>query len=90
MHPHPDTSKSVCIIQIAKELLEDHLRRELKIQMVKNVKFQNVISPLETPDITYAFEKISVNDSDKAYKVQALIYSDNISMAKLSFTCREQ
>ena len=88
--PGEPITPGVCIIQIAKELLEDHLRRELKIQMVKNVKFQNVISPLETPDITYAFEKISVNDSDKAYKVQALIYSDNISMAKLSFTCREQ
>ena len=88
--PGDPITPGVCIIQIAKELLEDHLGRHLEIQIVKNVKFLNVISPLETPDISYAFEKIVTDDSDKTCKVQTLICSDETSMVKLSFTCREQ
>ena len=88
--PGDPITPGVCIIQIAKELLEDYLGRNLGIQIVKNVKFLNVISPLKTPDISYAFEKIVTDDSEKTYKVQTLIFSDELSMAKLSFTCREQ
>lgn len=88
--PGDPITPGVCIIQIAKELLEDHLGRNLAIQIVKNVKFLNVISPSETPDISYTFEKIVTEDSDKTCKVQTQIFSDEISMAKLSFTCREQ
>ncbi len=88
--PGDPITPGVCIIQIAKELLEDHLGRNLGIQIVKNVKFLNVISPLETPDISYTFEKIVTDDVDKTYKVQTLIFSDELSMAKISFTCRKQ
>lgn len=88
--PGEPITPGVCIIQIAQELLEDHLGRNLAIQIVKNVKFLNVISPSETPDISYTFEKIVIDDSDKTCKVQTQIFSDEISMAKLSFTCREQ
>lgn len=88
--PGTPITPGVCIIQIAKELLEDHLRRNLEIQIVKNVKFLNVISPVETPDISYTFEKIVADDAGKTYKVQTLIFSGEMSMAKLSFTCSVQ
>jgi len=88
--PGNPITPGVCIIQIAKELLEEHLQRELSIQAVKNVKFLNVVSPLDTPDITYAFEKIVTNNDDKTFMVLTNVFSNDISLAKISFTCREQ
>ena len=86
--PGEPITPGVCIIQIAKELLEDYLGHELRIELIKNVKFLNVISPTEIPKVTYAFEKIVTDDSDKTCKVQVQICSDDVSLAKLSFTCR--
>ncbi len=88
--PDEPITPGVCIIQIAKELLEEHLGKGLEIQKVKNVKFLNVISPLATPNVTYVFEKIIPDDSEETYKVMTQVLSDEISLAKLSFTCIQQ
>lgn len=85
--PDEPITPGVCIIQIAKELLEEHLGIGLEIQKVKNVKFLNVISPLATPNVTYVFEKIMPDDSEKTYKVMTQVSSGETSLAKLSFTC---
>ena len=86
--PDEPITPGVCIIQIAKELLEEHLGIGLDIQKVKNVKFLNVISPLATPNVTYVFEKIMPDDSEKTYKVMTQVSSGETSLAKLSFTCK--
>lgn len=86
--PDEPITPGVCIIQIARELLEEHLGIGLEIQKVKNVKFLNVISPLATPNVTYVFEKIMPDDSEKTYKVMAQVSSGETSLAKLSFTCK--
>jgi 3-hydroxyacyl-[acyl-carrier-protein] dehydratase len=86
--PDEPITPGVCIIQIAKELLEEHLGIGLEIQKVKNVKFLNVISPLATPNVTYVFEKIMPDDSEKTYKVMTQVSSGETSLAKLSFTCK--
>lgn len=86
--PDEPITPGVCIIQIAKELLEEHLGIGLEIQKVKNVKFLNVISPLATPNVTYVFEKIMPDDFEKTYKVMTQVSSGETSLAKLSFTCK--
>ena len=86
--PDEPITPGVCIIQIAKELLEEHLGIGLEIQKVKNMKFLNVISPLATPNVTYVFEKIMPDDSEKTYKVMTQVSSGETSLAKLSFTCK--
>ena len=86
--PDEPITPGVCIIQIAKELLEEHLGIGLEIQKVKNVKFLSVISPLATPNVTYVFEKIMPDDSEKTYKVMTQVSSGETSLAKLSFTCK--
>lgn len=86
--PDEPITPGVCIIQIAKELLEEHLGIGLEIQKVKNVKFLNVISPLATPNVTYVFEKIMPDDSEKTYKVMTQVSSGETLLAKLSFTCK--
>ena len=86
--PGEPITPGVCIIQIAKELLEEHLNQKFNIKMIKNVKFLNVISPLATPNVTYVFEKIMPDDSEKTYKVMTQVSSGETSLAKLSFTCK--
>lgn len=88
--PDYPITPGVCIIQVGKELLEDYLEKKFIIQAVKNVKFLNVISPLEIPLVTYTFDKISFNDDDRTCKVLIQVSSGEILLAKLSFTCIQQ
>ncbi len=86
--PGEPITPGVCIIQIAKELLEDYTGKELAIQSLKNVKFLNVVSPLESKRITYLFEKITTDEAGDCYKVVCQVKTDSMSLAKISFTCR--
>lgn len=85
--PGEPITPGVCIIQIAKELLEEHVGRSLAIEKVKNVKFLSVISPVTTPDVTCILEKIVTSESDDSCRVQVQIMAGEQAMAKLSFTC---
>lgn len=87
--PGEPITPGVCIIQIAKELLENVVGERLLIQSVKSVKFLHVISPVEMPRITYVFEKIATADTTKTTKVVALVRHDDTPLAKLSFTCKQ-
>ena len=85
--PGEPITPGVCVLQIAKELLEDYLGKELNIQSVKNVKFLGVISPVEISHIKYVFEKV-INDTNKnVINVRSLVLSDKNVLTKLSFTC---
>ena len=86
--PGAPITPGVCIIQIAEELLEDHIGRKLSIRKIKNVKFLNVISPLVTPCISYVFEK--TQSSPTIVPVTAQVFSGETPLAKLSFICSAQ
>jgi 3-hydroxyacyl-[acyl-carrier-protein] dehydratase len=88
--PGEPITPGVCLIQIAKELLEEHLNLKFYIQMIKNVKFLNVISPVEKSQITYVFEKITTYDTTKTCQAQVQVLSDGTPMVKLSFICSQQ
>ena len=88
--PGEPITPGVCLIQIAKELLEEHLNLKFNIQMIKNVKFLNVISPVERPQITYVFEKTITDDTTKTCQAQVQVLSDGTPMVKLSFICSQQ
>ena len=86
--PNEPITPGVCIIQIAKELLEDSLAKRLKIYLVKNVKFLSVISPITTPQISCIFDKITTEENGNTYHVQVHLLSNDTTLAKLSFTCK--
>ena len=86
--PGDPITPGVCIVQIAEELLEDHIGRKLSIRKIKNVKFLNVISPLVTPCISYVFEK--TQSSPTIIPVTAQVFSGETPLAKLSFICSAQ
>lgn len=83
--PGEPITPGVCIIQIGKELLEEHLQRKLEIVKVKNVKFLAVLSPTETPQVTYQLSRIKENDAEVS--VSVVVKTDDVVRAKLSFTC---
>lgn len=84
--PGEPITPGVCIIQMACELLEDHLGCPLQLTAVKNVKFLSVISPLETPELTYVFDKIQ---SDATIRTQITVISSDKEFAKLSLNIQK-
>ena len=88
--PGEPITPGVCVIQIAKELVEDYLDEDILIQSIKNVKFLNVISPENNPQVTYVLEKIIKDSTAKTVKAQILVKSADTQLAKLSFTCKIQ
>ena len=86
--PDEPITPGVCIIQIAKELLEDYFAKQMKIYLIKNVKFLSVISPITTPQISCIFDKITTEENGNTYHVQVHLQSNNTTLAKLSFSCK--
>ncbi len=82
--PNEPITPGVCIIQIAKELLEDYLHEEYEISYIKNIKFLSVLSPLSTPTVAYVFDKVTFLPETNECKTQVQVQQDNALFAKLS------
>ena len=87
--PNEPVTPGVCIIQIAKELLEDYAQKHYTIKAIKNVKFLNVISPVITPYVTYILDKIVIDEANKTCSLQVQVLAEKVLLTKLSFTCQE-
>lgn len=87
--PNEPITPGVCIIQIAKELLEDYAHKHYTIKAIKNVKFLNVISPVITPYVTYILDKIVIDEANKTCSLQVQVLAEKVLLTKLSFTCQE-
>ena len=85
--PGMPITPGVCIIQIAKELLERKLGRALEMKAAKNVKFLSVLSPEEQAFYTYRFDKTILSADGNEVKAQAVVLSESETKAKISFTC---
>ena len=82
--PGEPITPGACIIQIAKELFEDHMKGSYTIRIVKNVKFLSVISSTQTPRLDYVFEKMMASEESGEYKVQVQVRDATSTFAKLS------
>ena len=87
--PNEPITPGVCIIQIAKELLEDYAQKHYTIKAIKNVKFLNVISPVITPYVIYILDKIVIDEANKTCSLQVQVLAEEVLLTKLSFTCQE-
>ena len=90
--PGESITPGVCIIQIAKELLEDHTGTAYEISGVKNVKFLAVISPVQSPRIRYILDKITVAEDTNESKVQVQVkdIGTDTQFAKISIICKQK
>jgi len=84
--PEEPITPGVCVIQIAKELLEEHLQRQLAIKAVKNVKFLAVVSPLQHPCVRYTFRQIQA--APDTVTAQVDVTDGDTTMTTISFTCK--
>jgi 3-hydroxyacyl-[acyl-carrier-protein] dehydratase len=80
--PGNPITPGVCIIQIVKELTEEALKKELFLKKVNNVKFLNVINPLEHNEVTFSISFSTTEDD--AHKINAVVSDGNNTFAKLS------
>lgn len=85
--PGQPITPGVCIVQIAVELLEEHLNAALQLKTAKNVKFLSVISPCENKCISYELQNIS--EEDGMVKWQTVVTSSQNNFAKLSLVCQK-
>lgn len=81
--PEKPITPGVCIIQTATELLKELLTEDIELATVSNVKFLNVINPLETKEITYTFTKIIPGDNG-LMKISAVVSNNENTFTKLS------
>ena len=84
--PGEPITPGVCIMQIAKELLEEAVSEDLVLSCVKNIKFLRIISPNEVTDVCYSLAKISREDDQ--IKVQVTVTAGEDAYAKLSLICQ--
>ncbi|MDR3046930.1 MAG: hydroxymyristoyl-ACP dehydratase [Bacteroidales bacterium] len=78
---HPITP-GVCLVQIAKELMEMHLDKKLVLRKVNNIKFLSVIKVSSVLSVVFAFSKIIQTDFGSTFSV--LVAHDNVQFAKLN------
>ncbi len=92
--PGEPITPGVCIVQIGKEVIEDLLleqssvSRRLEIIKAKKIKFLSVISPNETPILTYQVRKLGFSDDNMTIETQIVVNSDDKSMAKISLVMK--
>lgn len=82
--PEQPITPGVCIIQIASELLNLCLNRDIALSEVVNAKFLSVINPIETEEVVYTIGKMVHNQTDNTLKVAITVSSDKTVCAKLS------
>lgn len=80
--PGNPITPGVCLVQMQKECLETLLHRELFLSVVKNIKFQAVLSPTETTKVCMDLSKVEVGEEE--CKASALIYNAGKPYAKIS------
>lgn len=86
--PEFPITPGVCILQIALELLETITGRQLEISEVKNVKFLHILSPVETPDVSYEFNHIE--DNGTAVKAKVEVRNGGLLFTSISFVCSNE
>ncbi len=79
--PGNPITPGVCIIQMVKELTEEIRQESLFLHQIKNVKFLEVIHPLQHAALTIS---LSVQETEGECKVNAHVSGNGTAFAKLS------
>ncbi|MDR2972766.1 MAG: hypothetical protein LBU83_12720 [Bacteroidales bacterium] len=80
--PANPITPGVCIIQIIKELLIEKLQCNLFLKRIDNIKFLNIINPLENREVTFS---ISISSEEMGtHIINAVVHNSVHRFAKLS------
>lgn len=83
--PGEPITPGVCIVQMAKELMEQREGRRMEIAKVKNVRFYSVLSPTEGLETEVKFSHLAFGEDDTSLTVRATVTAHGEEKAKLSF-----
>lgn len=86
--PGNPITPGVCIVQTACELLGELAGRKLEIAEAKDIRFLNILSPVNNKDVDFCFSAV-VQDGD-AVKAKVDVRKDEESFATISFTCTDR
>lgn len=84
--PGEPVTPGVVLIQISVELLQLLTECSLQLSGIRNVKFLRTVNPIETPSVSFSFQKVQ-KDEDEV-KVQVIVISGEDVYAKISLVCR--
>jgi 3-hydroxyacyl-[acyl-carrier-protein] dehydratase len=79
--PTNPITPGVCIIQIIKELASEILGCDLFLKKLNNVKFLNIINPIENKEVIFS---ISIASEGDAHIISTVVYNNKLQFAKLS------
>ena len=79
--PGKPVTPGACLIEIAKELIEDYLKKEVKLTMANNVKFIAMLDPRNYQRTDFLFN-VRENESP-IFKVDLVIQFDEVIFAKM-------
>lgn len=82
--PGNPITPGVCIVQIVTELLETLLEERLSLCEVKNLKFVDILSPLQDPEVEACFDL--VQPLEQGYKVKGTLRRGDHVFTKYSLT----
>lgn len=83
--PGNPITPGVCIIQMACELLGNLEGRKLEVTEVKNVKFLNILSPLNNKDVDFVFN--SIEHIENKIKARIDVKAGDELFTSISFVC---
>lgn len=85
--PQNPVTPGVCIVQMMKEIAEDCCSKSFFICSLKNVKFLQILNPIENPEVLVKFNS-QVNEAGR-YAVSAVICKDQLVFSKLNLQLAE-
>lgn len=83
---HPITP-GVCIVQIATELLQEFMHKNLVLKTIANAKFLSIINPEEDKEVIFNIKKLTIDETENKISVSIIVQdqSDKI-YSKISLT----
>lgn len=88
--PGNPITPGVCIVQIAKELLEEVVSMPLEISEVKDVKFLSILSPVDNQEVSFLFTDIArqtADDKPLVVKSKVSVQWNSNVFTTIVFTC---
>lgn len=83
--PDNPITPGVCILQTARELIEEIVNRKLEISEVKNVRYLGILSPATNPNVDFFISNLQ-DDADNV-KAQIAVKGSEETFTTISFTC---
>lgn len=83
--PGNPITPGVCIVQTARELLSEITGKNLEISEAKDIRFMNILSPVNNKDVDFVFSGVAVSEDN--VKSQVSIKKGDEIFATISFTC---